>query len=149
MVIWSEEGSVRCEDDYARRLVDDGFQRGRAASTIFYHPNTHVRVVVHATTHVRSHGVGAEEDAIEDVRMVPRQGAWHSSLRWTEKNADRLRQALLEGLGLRDESKTVNSRGLAAMLNVMSLDRSDCALCREGDVYARRWRTRHDEAARG
>ena len=35
------------EDDYARRLVEDGFQRGRAASTIFYHPKTQVRVVVH------------------------------------------------------------------------------------------------------
>ena len=35
------------EDDYAGRLVEDGFQRGRAASTIFYHPNTQVRVVVH------------------------------------------------------------------------------------------------------
>ena len=35
------------EDDYAKRLVNDGFQRGRAASTIFHHPQTHVRVVVH------------------------------------------------------------------------------------------------------
>ena len=35
------------EDDYARRLVEDGFRRGRAASTIFYHPKTQVRVVVH------------------------------------------------------------------------------------------------------
>ena len=35
------------EDTYAARLVNDGFQRGRAASTIFYHSRTHVRVVVH------------------------------------------------------------------------------------------------------
>ena len=35
------------EDDYARRLVEDGFQRGRAASTIFYNFKTQVRVVVH------------------------------------------------------------------------------------------------------
>ena len=35
------------ENDYARRLVDVGFQRGRASSTIFCHPQTHVRVVVH------------------------------------------------------------------------------------------------------
>ena len=34
-------------DDYARRLVEDGFRRGRAAPTIFYHPKTQVRVVVH------------------------------------------------------------------------------------------------------
>ena len=37
----------RREEDYARILVNDGFHRGRAASTIFYHPQTHVRVVVH------------------------------------------------------------------------------------------------------
>ena len=36
------------EDDCARRLVEDGFRRGRAASTIFYHPKTQVRVVVHS-----------------------------------------------------------------------------------------------------
>ena len=36
------------EDDYARRLVEDGFRRGRAASTIFYRPKTQVRVVVHS-----------------------------------------------------------------------------------------------------
>ena len=35
------------EDDYARRLVNDGFQRGRAASTNIYHAKSHVRVVVH------------------------------------------------------------------------------------------------------
>ena len=35
------------EDDNARMLVNDGFQRGRAASTVFYHPKTHVRAVVH------------------------------------------------------------------------------------------------------
>ena len=35
------------EDDYGRRLVGDGFRRSRAASTIFYHPKTQVRVVVH------------------------------------------------------------------------------------------------------
>ena len=35
------------EDDYARRLVTDGFQRGSAASRIFVHSRTHVHVVVH------------------------------------------------------------------------------------------------------
>ena len=29
------------------RKEDDGFQRGTPASTTFYHPQTHVRVVVH------------------------------------------------------------------------------------------------------
>ena len=51
------------EDDYARRLVEDGFRRGRAASTIFYHPKTQVRVVVHGDRfHVCWDGVGTEEN---------------------------------------------------------------------------------------
>ena len=35
------------EDDNARRLVNDGFQCGRAASTLFHPPKTHVRLIVH------------------------------------------------------------------------------------------------------
>ena len=35
------------EDDYARKLASDGFKRGAVAPTIFYHPETQVRVVVH------------------------------------------------------------------------------------------------------
>ena len=35
------------EDDYATRLVNDGFQRSITASTTFYHPKTDARVVVH------------------------------------------------------------------------------------------------------
>ena len=41
------KAASRWKDDYARRLVEDGFRRGRAASTIFYHPKTQLRVVVH------------------------------------------------------------------------------------------------------
>ena len=63
------------EDDYAGRLVNvvnEGFQRSRAASTIFHHPQTHVRVVVHgddlafAATELR-------ENRSTDVQM-PRRG---------------------------------------------------------------------------
>ena len=57
------------EDDYARRLVEDGFRR--AASTMFYHPKTQVRVVVHGDDfHVRWDGVRIEEDSGEDARVV-------------------------------------------------------------------------------
>ena len=41
------EATSVLEDDYARRLVEDGFRRGRAASTMLYHFMTQVRVVVH------------------------------------------------------------------------------------------------------
>ena len=60
------------EGDNARRLVNDGFQRGRAVSTIFHHLQTHVRVVVHGDEFTFA---AAEEDAIEDVRMVRHQSA--------------------------------------------------------------------------
>ena len=75
--------------------------------------------------------------SIEDMRMVRRQGAWHSrpykrdmrkieilgrSLGLTEEGleyeaSDKHRQALLEGLGLSPESKTVNSAGGMMMIN--------------------------------
>ena len=41
------KAASRWEEDFARELADDGFQRGRSASTIFYHPKSHARVVVH------------------------------------------------------------------------------------------------------
>ena len=47
---WSENG----RGDYARRLVSDGFQRDRAASTIFYHPKTHVTKATPGRCVVRS-----------------------------------------------------------------------------------------------
>ena len=34
------------DDDYTKKLVNDGFRSGRAESTKFYHPEAHVRVVV-------------------------------------------------------------------------------------------------------
>ena len=159
------------EDDYARRLVEDGFRRGRAASTIFYHPKTQVRVVVHgddftfagteselkriqAKMHewydVKVRGVlGSGKRDVHEIEILGR------NLTWTEEGleyegSDKHRQALLEGLGLNEESKAVNSaavkpeeigqeedtemldasetkrfRSLAATLNYMSSDRSD------------------------
>ena len=41
------EAASGWEGDYSKRLVNDGFQRGRAASQIFHHPKSHVRVVLH------------------------------------------------------------------------------------------------------
>ena len=159
------------EDDYARRLVEDGFRRGRAASTIFYHPKTQVRVVVHgdnftfagteselkriqAKMHewydVKVRGVlGSGKRDVHEIEILGR------NLTWTEEGleyegSDKHRQALLQGLGLNEESKAANSaavkpeeigqeedtemldasetkrfRSLAAMLNYMSSDRSD------------------------
>ena len=159
------------EDDYARRLVEDGFQRGRAASTIFYHPKTQVRVVVHgddftfagteselrkieAKMHewydVKVRGIlGSGKRDVHEIEILGR------NLTWTEEGleyegSDKHRRALLEGLGLNEESKAVNSaavkpeeigqeedtemldaseakrfRSLAETWNYMSSDRSD------------------------
>ena len=139
------------EDDYARRLVEDGFRRGRAASTILYHPKTQVRVVVHGDDFTFA-GTESELKRIQakNVRMVRCQVARHSWQRQAGRARDRNfgqkpdvdrkkvwsvravthRQALLEGLGLNEDSKAVNSaqkrfRSLAATLNYMSSDRSD------------------------
>ena len=107
------------EDDYARRLVEDGFQRGRAASTIFYHPKTQVQVVVHgddftyAGTESELNNVQARSEWYKvkvrgilgsgkrDVREIDILGR---NLTWTEggleyEGSDKHRQALLGGLG--------------------------------------------------
>ena len=159
------------EDDCAQRLVSHGFQRGKAASRIFYHPETQVRVVVYGDDFTFP-GTDPELRRIEtqmcewcdamvrgilgngkrDVREIEILGR---GLSWTEgalehEASDKHRQALREGLGLNEESKTVSSaavqpedvkeeedvevlneaeklkfRSLAATLNFLSLDRSD------------------------
>ena len=118
------------EDDYTRRLVEDGFRRSRAASTIFHHPKTQVRVVVHgddftfagtqselkriqAKMHewydVKVRGVlGSGKRDVHEIEILGR------NLTWTEEGleyegSDTHRQALLDGLGLNEESKAVNS----------------------------------------
>ena len=118
------------EDVYARRLVEDGFRRGRPASTIFYHPKTQGRVVVHGDVFTFA-GMESELKRIQakmhecygnkvrgvlgngkrDVHEIEILGR---SLTWTEEGLeyegrDKHRQALLECLGLNEESKAVNS----------------------------------------
>ena len=58
------EGASGWEDEYARRLVEDGFRRGKAASTIFHHPKTQVSVVVHGNDFTFAGTQG------EDARVV-------------------------------------------------------------------------------
>ena len=118
------------EDDYARRLVEEGFRRSRAASTIFYHPKTQMRVVVHgddftfagteselkriqAKMHewydVKVRGIlGSGKRDVHEIEILGR------NLTWTEEGleyegSDKHRRALLAGLGLNEESKAVNS----------------------------------------
>ena len=99
--------------------MNDGFERGRVASTILYHPKSHVRIVVHgddfrfAATEselrtmrskmcdwcdVKVRGILGSGQ--RDVRAIEILGR---SLTWKEEgleydSSDRHRQALLEGL---------------------------------------------------
>ena len=124
------EAAFGWEDDYARRLVNDGFQRGRAASTIFHHPKTRARVVVHGDDFtflatdselrkmrsrmcewydVKARGIlGSGKRDVREVEILGRSVRWTE--RWREyETSDKHRQAPLEGSGLKQESKTVNS----------------------------------------
>ena len=115
------------EDDYARRRVEDGFRRGRAA-TIFYHPKTQVRVVVHgddftfAGTESELRKNQAEMHEWYDVKVRGFLGRdvyeieiLGRNLTWIEESlkyegSDKHRRALLEGLGLKEESKAVGQQ---------------------------------------
>ena len=73
------------EEDYTRRLVEDGFRRGTAASTIFYHPKTQVPVVVHGDDFT----FASTESELRKIEakmheVVRRQGARHSWQREAE-----------------------------------------------------------------
>ena len=108
------------EDDHARRQVNDGFQLGRAASTMFYQFQIHVRVVLHGDDFTFA-ATGSEVRKTRssmcdwydvkvrgsDVREIEILGR---SLRWTEerleyKACDKHRQAVLEGLGSRARNR--------------------------------------------
>ena len=67
------------EDDYARRLVNDRFPAWQSSFNDILPPiDSRACRCAWPRLHLRSHGAGAEEDAIEDVRMVRRHGAWYS-----------------------------------------------------------------------
>ena len=130
---WLYGAASGWEDDYARRLVEDGFRRGRGASTIFYHPKTQVRVVVHGDDFtfagtesdlkkiqakicecydVKVRGVlGSGKRDVHEIEISGRK------LTWTEEGLeyegrDKHRQASLEGLRLNEESKAVNNAAM-------------------------------------
>ena len=133
MAIQDEKGSVGMGGRLCKETGGDGFRRGRAASTIFYHPKTQVRVVVHgddftfagtewelrkieAMMHewydVKVRGIlGSGKRDVHEIEILGR------NLTSTEEGleyegSDKHRRALPEGLGLNEESKAVNSAGL-------------------------------------
>ena len=145
--------------------------RQSSINTIICHPKTQVRVVVHsddftfAGTESELRKIEAKMHEWHDVKVrgILGSGKWDvheieisgRNLTWTEEGleyegSDMHRRALLEGLGLNEESKAVNSaavkpeeigqeedtdmlnaseakrfRSLAATLNYMSSDKSD------------------------
>ena len=63
------------EDDYAQRLVNGGFQmRQSSVNDILPSNNTIQGRRAWRRFHVRGHGISAEEDRSEKVRMVRRHG---------------------------------------------------------------------------
>ena len=108
------EAASGWEDDYARRLVEDGFQRGRAASGVFFHPKTQVRVVVHrdnftfAGTESELRKIGSKMHEWYDVQVRGILGSGKRdvheieilgrNLTWTE-----------EGFGVRGQRQTSSS----------------------------------------
>ena len=78
------------EDDDARRLVEDGFRRGRAASTKCFHSKTHVRVVVHGYDFTFA-GTESELKKIQPkmLEWYDVQGAQHSWQRQAGRARDR------------------------------------------------------------
>ena len=84
--------------------MNDGFQRGRAASPIFHHPLTHVRVVVRgddfafAATKSESRKVRSRMCELYDVKVrgslgtgkrdVRKSEILVTSVRWTEEGLE-------------------------------------------------------------
>ena len=86
------------EEDYARRLVEVGFKRGRGAPTVFYHEKMEVRLVVHGDDFtfsgprreldvmkkymekwydIKDRGtMGSAEREIKEVTIRGRKGRW-------------------------------------------------------------------------
>jgi len=117
------------EDDYANKLIGEGFIRGVGASTVFYNPVTEVRVVVHGDDFtfagtkkelmrmhkkmeewydVKLRGVmGSAGDEVKEITILGR------TVRWTtegiEYEADgRHREELMKECGLKEDSKSLN-----------------------------------------
>ena len=110
--------------------MSDGFQGGRAAATIFHHPQTPVRVVVRgddftfAATKSELRKMRSRKCEWHDVKLRGILGSGKRGVREIEilgtsvslseeglgrEASGKRRRALLEGLGSIEESKTVNS----------------------------------------
>ena len=153
------------KNDYAKRLVGDGFQRGRGASTIFYHPKTHVCVAVHgdnftfAATESELRKVrpwmcewdvkvrGILDSGTRDVHEIEILGR---SLGWTEQGleyeaSDKHRQGIERGLddGQQRSSQTRGSRArrgravqeIGGDAELHELGQVRCVIRREGEMH--------------
>ena len=131
MAVGDEEGGVRMGGRLRAKAGGGRVStRQRAASTMFYHPKTHVRVVVHgddftlACTESEVSKIQAKMHEWYDVKVRGILGSGKldvreievlgRSLTWTEEGleyegSDKHRRSLLEGLGMNEESKAVKS----------------------------------------
>ena len=118
------------EDDHVRKLTDEGFRQIGAASTIFFHTESHVPVVAcvddltFAANHTELKRIrskmsewyggkvrGTLGTGRRDVREIEIQ---RGNLRWTEQGLEKgasnaHRKAQMVGMGLNEESQMVKS----------------------------------------
>ena len=110
------------EEDYAKRLEDVGFRRGRGAPTVFYNEKTQVRIVVHGDDFtfsgvkaellkmrstmekwydIKNRGMmGSDVDDIKKVTILGRMLRWtEDGLEYDAKIGHRRKVMEAEGLG--------------------------------------------------
>ena len=114
------------EEDYAKRMVAEGFKRGRGAPTVFYNQRTEVRVVVHGDDFtfsgtkveldrmrrkmeewydIKDRGMmGSGEGEIKEVTILGRTVRWTNEGIEYEADAEH-RAKLMKVEGLEEDSK--------------------------------------------
>ena len=121
------------EEHFAGKLEAVGFRRGKAAPTVFYHPERGVRLVVHGDDFtfmgvrrqlkwigglmkgwydVKERGImGSAEGEIKEIVILGRILRWAD--RWLEYEADpKHREVLVREFGLEGNSKAAGSPGV-------------------------------------
>ena len=116
------------EEDYAKRMVAEGFKRGRGAPTVVYNKGTEIRVVVHGDDFtfsgtkaeldrmrrkmeewydIKDRGtMGGGEGEIKEVTIPERTMRWKEEGIEYEADAEH-RAKLMKAEGLEEDSKVV------------------------------------------
>ena len=138
------------EEEYASKLIDEGFERGRGAPTVFHNKKSGVRLVVHGDDFtfagvkkelqkmkvkmrewydIKDRGtMGSDEDDIKTITILGRTLRWTPSGLEYEAGAEHM-QKVLEAEGLDEGSKAAVSPAVRDDENKALLDEQE--LCKE------------------